>query len=57
MSVIIILLLVSIVLAAGFLIAFFWSVSDGQFDDAYGPSRRILYQDEKEDRSETSSRK
>jgi cbb3-type cytochrome oxidase maturation protein len=27
-------------------VAFFWSVSDGQFDDAYGPSRRILYEDE-----------
>ena len=45
MSVIILLLLISIVLAAGFLIAFFWSVSDGQFDDVYGPSRRMLYKD------------
>lgn len=48
MSVIILLLLISIVLAAGFLIAFFWSVSDGQFDDVYGPSRRMLYKDESE---------
>jgi cbb3-type cytochrome oxidase maturation protein len=46
MSVIILLLIISLVLAGGFLAAFFWSVSDGQFDDAYGPSRRILYQDE-----------
>jgi len=48
MSVIILLLLASLVLAVGFLVAFFWSVSDGQFDDAYGPARRILYKDESE---------
>jgi len=48
MSVIIILLSVSLVLAGGFLLAFFWSVSDGQFDDSYGPSRRILYKDDAE---------
>ncbi|HJW31325.1 MAG TPA: cbb3-type cytochrome oxidase assembly protein CcoS [Saprospiraceae bacterium] len=46
MSVIIILLLVSLVLAGGFLVAFFWSVGDGQFDDSYGPAHRILYPDE-----------
>lgn len=46
MSVIILLLCISLVLAGGFLVAFFWSVEDGQFDDAYGPARRILYQDE-----------
>ena len=51
MSVIILLLLISIVLAGGFLIAFFWSVSDGQFDDVYGPSRRMLYKDEAEKES------
>ena len=46
MSVIILLLLVSLVLAGGFLLAFLWSIADGQFDDSYGPSRRILYEDE-----------
>ncbi|HEX5113436.1 MAG TPA: cbb3-type cytochrome oxidase assembly protein CcoS [Saprospiraceae bacterium] len=48
MSVIIILLGISLVLAGGFLLAFFWSVSDGQFDDSYGPARRILYKDNSE---------
>ncbi len=48
MSVIIILLCISLVLAGGFLVAFFWSVSDGQFDDSYGPARRILYKDDSE---------
>lgn len=48
MSVIIILLVVSLVLAGGFLVSFCWSVEDGQFDDTYGPARRILYDDTKE---------
>jgi len=54
MSVIILLLCVSLVLAGGFLVAFFWSVDDGQFDDAYGPARRILYEDES-DKSNTTN--
>jgi len=52
MSAIIILLLVSIGIAACFLIAFFWSVRDGQFDDDYSPPRRMLFDDEKEVKSE-----
>lgn len=47
MNVIIILLLVSICIAAGFLLAFLWGSRDGQFDDVYGPSQRILFDDEK----------
>lgn len=47
MSVIIILLCVSICIAFGFLIAFFWSVKNGQFDDFEGPSQRILFEDKK----------
>jgi len=45
MSVIILLLIVSICIAGGFLIAFMWSVRDGQFDDDYSPARRILFDD------------
>jgi cbb3-type cytochrome oxidase maturation protein len=48
MSVIIILLLVSICIAGGFLVAFMWSVRDGQFDDDYSPARRILFDDPNE---------
>lgn len=43
MSVIIILLLVSIGIAGSFLIAFLWSVKDGQFDDQESPAHRILF--------------
>ena len=35
MSVIIILLIVSVCIAAGFLLAFLWSVNDGQFEDEF----------------------
>ena len=45
MSVIIILLIASISVAAIFLIAFLWSVRSGQFEDDYSPSSRILFDD------------
>ncbi|MGE5106104.1 MAG: cbb3-type cytochrome oxidase assembly protein CcoS [Sphingobacteriales bacterium] len=45
MSVIVVLLLASISVAALFLAAFIWSVKKGQFDDDYSPPRRILFDD------------
>ncbi|MBL7890269.1 MAG: cbb3-type cytochrome oxidase assembly protein CcoS [Bacteroidia bacterium] len=45
MSVLIILIAVSIVVAAGFLLAFIWSVKNGQYDDDYTPSVRMLFDD------------
>jgi cbb3-type cytochrome oxidase maturation protein len=47
MSVLIILLLVSIGIAGSFLVAYLWSVRDGQFDDDYSPARRMLFTDSK----------
>ncbi len=49
MSVIIILLIVSLCISGGFLIAYIWSVKDGQFDDDYSPARRILFDDHKKE--------
>jgi cbb3-type cytochrome oxidase maturation protein len=49
MSVILILLSASLVIASGFLIAFIWSVKTGQFDDHYTPSVRILFEEQKND--------
>lgn len=43
MSVIILLLIASITVAAIFLIAFLWSVKKGQFDDEVSPPVRILF--------------
>jgi cbb3-type cytochrome oxidase maturation protein len=45
MSVIIILLLASISVAALFLGAFIWSVRSGQYDDEFSPAQRILFDD------------
>ena len=46
MGVIILLTIVSVLVAGGFLIAFLWSVNTGQMDDDYTPSVRILFEDE-----------
>jgi cbb3-type cytochrome oxidase maturation protein len=47
MSIIILLVIVALLVAGGFLIAFFWATNDGQFDDTYTPAVRILFDDEK----------
>ncbi|MFZ4520913.1 MAG: cbb3-type cytochrome oxidase assembly protein CcoS [Bacteroidales bacterium] len=47
MSVILVLVAFSVVLAGGFLAAFFWSVRNGQYDDTYSSSVRILFDDDK----------
>ncbi|MBX2952491.1 MAG: cbb3-type cytochrome oxidase assembly protein CcoS [Leadbetterella sp.] len=49
MSVIIFLVVLVLIIAGGFLISFFWATKDGQFDDTYTPSVRILFDDEKEE--------
>lgn len=43
MSVLFILVIISLLLALGFLGAFVWSVKTGQMDDDYTPSVRILF--------------
>lgn len=60
MSVVLILLLASLTIASGFLVAFIWSVKSGQFDDDYTPSIRMLFEDKQTDetrRTETDTRK
>ena len=47
MSVIIVLIGFSLVVAIIFLAAFIWSVKTGQYEDDYTPSVRILFEDEK----------
>jgi cbb3-type cytochrome oxidase maturation protein len=46
MSVLVILIIVSVLVAGGFLIAFLWSVNSGQMEDDYTPSVRMLFDDE-----------
>ena len=46
MSVIVLLIGVSVLVAGAFLFAFLWSVKNGQMDDDYTPSIRMLFDDE-----------
>ncbi|MEZ5037778.1 MAG: cbb3-type cytochrome oxidase assembly protein CcoS [Chitinophagales bacterium] len=45
MKVIILLFICSLLVAAGFLIAFIWSVKNGQYDDEFSSANRILFDD------------
>lgn len=47
MSVIIILIIISILVALFFLAVFFWAVRSGQFDDTVSPSIRMLFDEKK----------
>jgi len=46
MNIILVLIIVSLLVAAGFLTAFFWAVKSGQYDDDHTPSMRILLEDD-----------
>jgi cbb3-type cytochrome oxidase maturation protein len=45
MSAIFILIIISLVVASGFLIAYIWAVRSGQFEDHVTPSLRMLLED------------
>ena len=45
MIVILILIPLSVLIAGGFLWAFFWAVRSGQYDDTTTPSMRVLMED------------
>lgn len=47
MSVIVVLIITSIVVAIVFLGAFYWAVKSGQYDDTYSPSVRMLFEEKK----------
>ena len=38
--------ILSVLIAAGFLMAFFWAVRSGQYEDTCTPSMRLLMDDE-----------
>ncbi|MBA4299613.1 cytochrome oxidase maturation protein, cbb3-type [Algoriphagus alkaliphilus] len=46
MEVIFILIAISLILAVTFLFLFFRAMKDGQFDDSYTPSIRILFENQ-----------
>lgn len=49
MSVIVILIFFSVLVAGTFLVAFIWAVRNGQYEDRYTPSVRILFDEDKEE--------
>ena len=57
MSVLFILVIIGIIVATVFLVAFIWAVRSGQFDDSYTPSIRILFDDEKIPEEKNTPRK
>jgi cbb3-type cytochrome oxidase maturation protein len=48
MKIMLFLITVSLLLALGFLVAFIFATKDGQFEDEYTPSVRMLFEDELE---------
>ncbi|AFN74749.1 cbb3-type cytochrome c oxidase maturation protein CcoS [Melioribacter roseus P3M-2] len=53
MSVIIVLVIASLLVAGGFLIAYLWAVRSGQYDDTQTPAFRILFEDKKANSTES----
>ncbi|HMQ48680.1 MAG TPA: cbb3-type cytochrome oxidase assembly protein CcoS [Saprospiraceae bacterium] len=46
MEVIFLLIIVSLIIALGFLAAFLWAVRNGQYDDDQSPAIRMLFDEE-----------
>ena len=57
MSVIFMTIAFSILIALVFLGGFIWSVKSGQYDDTYGPSVRMLFDDKPKKAPEKSKNK
>jgi cbb3-type cytochrome oxidase maturation protein len=55
MLIIILLISVSLTIAIGFLVAFIWNIKSGQYDDTYGPSVRMLFEDKKKMEDKTNA--
>jgi len=53
-SVVVVLLGFSMLVAGGFLAAFLWAVRSGQYTDRHTPSMRILFDDDPKDRRDSS---
>ena len=54
MTIIFLLIFISLIVALGFLGAFVWAVSSGQYEDDYTPSVRMLFEDKQETKTDPS---
>ncbi|MBK9192888.1 MAG: cbb3-type cytochrome oxidase assembly protein CcoS [Crocinitomicaceae bacterium] len=57
MEIIFVLIAISICLAAFFLFSFIWATKNGQFEDTYGPSVRMLFDDETKPTNQVTNKK
>jgi len=57
MEIIIILISISLTIALLFLGAFVWNMKSGQYDDTYGPSVRMLFDDKKKNQNDAKTNK
>ena len=55
MSALIVLIGASLLAAIGFLVMFIWAVRNGQYEDTYTPSVRVLHEDIKPRSNENSN--
>ncbi|GAL85915.1 hypothetical protein MYP_3144 [Sporocytophaga myxococcoides] len=56
MSVLIILVIFSLLVAGSFLGAFIWAIRDGQYEDDYSPSVRMLFDSKKSEIKQKSNK-
>ena len=57
MSVVVVLIIASVIVATAFLFAFLWAVRSGQYDDKYTPSVRMLFDNKEEVKKENQIKK
>ena len=55
MQAIFVLIIISLIVALGFLGAFLWAVKNNQYEDDYTPSVRILFDDDKPNKSNSDN--
>ena len=55
MEVMYLLIAFSLMLASGFLLAFIWAIRNGQYDDKYTPSVRILFDEKSQENQKKDS--
>ncbi len=55
MSVILILIIIGVLVAGGFLAGFIWAVKSGQYDDTHSPAVRMLFDDVKPEKKKMTN--
>lgn len=55
MGIIYLMLIVSLIIALFFLASFLWAAKNGQYDDDYTPSVRMLFDEEKKQKVNTET--